>query len=241
MRVAGRLALVGSGEYLPIMHEVEAWLLDGRPRRYVQLATAAAPEGDDSLRYWHRLGADAARRLGAEQVVIDVRVREDAFDPRWVEAVAGAGLIYLSGGNPTFLAQTLAGTPLWSAIAAEWRAGASLAGCSAGAMAMAGHVPDFRHPRRGGVDGLGVVPDIRVLPHFDRMAGWLPDFALSLALATREGAVIGIDEDTALVGTPGADDEWWFAPMGRQRAWLVGQRHRQHIESGVRLRVAHRA
>ena len=26
---AGRIALVGSGEYLPVMHEVEAWLLEG--------------------------------------------------------------------------------------------------------------------------------------------------------------------------------------------------------------------
>ena len=37
MATPGRIALVGSGEYLPVMHDVEAWLLEGRPDRYVQL------------------------------------------------------------------------------------------------------------------------------------------------------------------------------------------------------------
>jgi cyanophycinase len=83
MTSAGRLALVGSGEYLPVMQEIEEWLLQGRPPRYVQLATAAAPEGQRSLDNWHRLGAAAARRLGAEQVIIDVRTRDDANDPKW--------------------------------------------------------------------------------------------------------------------------------------------------------------
>ena len=41
--MAGRLALVGSGEYLPVLSEVEDWLFADNPRVYVQLATAAAP------------------------------------------------------------------------------------------------------------------------------------------------------------------------------------------------------
>ena len=119
---AGRIALVGSGEYLPAMHDIEAWLLEDRPRRYVQIATAAAPEGEATLRRWHDLGARAAERLDAEQVVIDVRKRPDADEQRWVDAVQGAGLIYLSGGNPGYLARSLAGSRLWSAIEAQWRA-----------------------------------------------------------------------------------------------------------------------
>jgi len=39
----GPLALVGSGEYLPQMAEIEGGLIAGRPPRYVQLATAAVP------------------------------------------------------------------------------------------------------------------------------------------------------------------------------------------------------
>jgi cyanophycinase len=237
MNAPGRLALVGSGEYLPVMQEVEAWLLEGRPRRYVQLATAAAPEGDKSLRHWHELGADSARRLDAEQVIVDVRVRADANDPAHAEAVAGAGLIYLSGGNPSHLARTLRDTLVWSAIVAEWRSGASLAGCSAGAMAMGGYVPDIRHPKQGGVDGLGIVPSLRVLPHFDRFSRMIPDFVMR-PLLTPDSTVVGIDEDTALVSEGPSDDGLWeFRSRGRQSAWRIEADRRHRVNAPLRLRV----
>ena len=233
---AGRIALVGSGEYLPVMADIEAWLLEGRPRRFVQLATAAAPEGAASLKRWHDLGAASAARLGAEQVVIDVRIRPDAEDPAWADQVKGAGLIYLSGGNPSFLARTLAGTKVWAAIEREWRAGASLAGCSAGAMALAGYVPDFRHPRSGGVDGLGVVPGIRVLPHFDRYTKWMPDFAMR-PLVTDGAHIIGIDEDTAFLAEPSSAPEWQFSARGRQSVWRVDADRRYRVNSPMSLQV----
>ena len=237
MTSPGRLALVGSGEYLPVMHDIEAWLLEDRPPRYVQLATAAAPEGDRVLATWHDLGAQAAARLGVEQVVVDVRSRVDADDPAHAEAIAGAGLIYLSGGNPNHLASTLRGTRVWAAITAEWRIGASLAGCSAGAMAMGGYVPDFRHPKRGGADGLGVVPDLRVLPHFDKYSRMIPDFALR-PLVTPGAVVVGIDEDTALVSAgPAEDGLWEFRSRGRQSAWTIESDRRHRVNAPLRLRV----
>jgi cyanophycinase-like exopeptidase len=131
------------------MLEVERSLLHDRPKRYVQIATAAAPEGDGSLTRWHTLGAQQAQRLGVEQVIVDVRTAEDANDQRWVDAIAGAGLIYLSGGNPSYLADTLHGSQVWAAIEATWRGGAALAGCSAGAMVMADRIPSLRHPIGG--------------------------------------------------------------------------------------------
>jgi cyanophycinase len=239
MSAPGRLALVGSGEYLPVMHDVEAWLLEGRAPRYVQLATAAAPEGDRVLERWHTLGAEAAARLGVQQVVVDVRNREDADDEQHVRAIAGAGLVYLSGGNPGYLARTLRGTRVWAAIEAEWRAGASLAGCSAGAMVLGGYVPDFRHPKRGGTDGLGIVPDVRVLPHFDKYSRMIPDFAMR-PLVTPEAVVVGIDEDTALVSDGPDDDapEWAFRSRGRQSAWTIEEDRRHRVNAPLRLRVS---
>ena len=152
-RVPGPLALVGSGEYLPQMAEVEAGLLAGRAPRYVQLATAAVPDGPEVVERWHRLGRQQAQRLGVEPVVLDVRTRADADDAQVAAQVAGAGLIYLSGGNPGFLADTLRDTAVWSAIVDAWRDGSALAGCSAGAMVMAAWVPSIRHPREGGTPG----------------------------------------------------------------------------------------
>src|SRR6478672_2263245 len=173
-RRPGPVALVGSGEYLPVMEDVERRLIAGRPPRYVQLATAAAPEGPGSLARWHELGRASAERLGVQQVVVPVVDRISADDPELAGLVDGAGLVYLSGGNPPFLAATLRDTAVWRAIERAWQAGAALAGCSAGAMALTAHVPDIRHPMRAAEAGLAAVPHLRVLPHFDRFAGRLP-------------------------------------------------------------------
>ncbi len=233
----GRIALVGSGEYLPVMHDVEAWLLENRPPVFVQLATAAAPEGQYSLDYWRQLGADAAHRLGVEQVFVDVRTPADADDPRFAAIIRGAGAIYFSGGNPTFLARTLTGSAVLDAVITEWRAGASLGGCSAGAMAIGGYIPNLRHPRVGGTDGFGIVPNVRVLPHFDRYSSWIPNFAAHL-LVSEAHHVVGIDEETALVAEAQHHDEWEFRSFGRQSTWLISGEGPQAI-SDIRLRVAH--
>jgi cyanophycinase len=227
----GPLALVGSGEYLPVMAGVEKLLLAGRPHRYVQIPTAAAPEGERSLRYWLDLGAEQADRLGVVQVPVVARDRDGADDPALAAQVAGAGLIYLSGGNPGYLARTLRGTRVWQAILAAWRGGAALAGCSAGAIALTGWVPSLRDPDHPADPGLGVLPHLRVLPHFDCILGWSPRL-LDHALAGRpEGTtVLGIDEETALVDLTGAGHNWQV--HGRQQVWTLADGGRDGHPAG---------
>ena len=151
--------------------------------RYVQLATAAAPEGDRVLARWHDLGrpGGGAARASSRSSSTCARARMPTT-PAHAEAIAGAGLIYLSGGNPGHLAQHPARHPRvgrdprgLARRARHWPAAVP------GAMALGGYVPDFRHPKRGGTDGLGVVPDLRVLPHFDKYSRMIPDFALQAA------------------------------------------------------------
>jgi cyanophycinase-like exopeptidase len=202
----------------------------------VQIPTAASAEGERRLAYWVELGKAQAVRLGVEAVPLVVRTRQDAEDPAVVAQVAGAGLIYLSGGSPTLLARVLRDTPLWSAIEAEWRGGAALAGCSAGAMAMAAHVPELRHPRRPGEVGLGLLPHIRVLPHFDRMLGWMPDVLTRPFFRDNGVHVVGIDEDTAIVGGPEV-----FTVQGRQSAWLLGDGKRRQFRPGDQLTLGRSA
>src|SRR5439155_8165126 len=156
--VAGPLALVGSGEYTPAMLAVERELIEGRAPRYVQIPTAAAPEGPDRLRYWVELGRRQAERLDVAAVPVVARDRAEADDPELAALVADAGLVYLSGGNPAYLADTLRDTLLWRAIVDAWQAGAALAGCSAGAMAFGGWVPELRRPGGKGRPGLGLLP-----------------------------------------------------------------------------------
>lgn len=227
----GPVALVGSGEYLAVMEPLERRLIEGRPPRFVQLATAAAPEGPASLGRWHALGLESAQRLGVEQVVVPVVDRASADDPVLAAMVEGAGLIYLSGGNPVFLASTLRDTAVWTAIAKAWRDGAALAGCSAGAMAMASTVTGLRNPMRGPTPGFGVTPQLSVIPHFDRLAARMPDFVLNAVTNKPPGVtVVGVDEETALVGGP---DEWEV--VGEQKVWVLTSEGRAGYAAGDRL------
>jgi len=219
------LALVGSGEYLPQMAHIEASLLEGRPPRYVQLATAAVPDGPTVVERWHNLGIDQAKRLGVEAVILPVNDRSDADDDAIAAQVAGAGLIYLSGGNPGFLADTLRDTAVWRAIVAAWQGGAALAGCSAGAMAMTSWIPSLRHPRQGGTNGLALLPHLRVIPHFDFFTSKVPDVVTRFLLPHDPAlTVLGIDEETALVGGP---QKWTVE--GRQSVWRLTSEGREEL------------
>lgn len=213
------------------MADVEGLLLAGRPRRYVQIPTAAAPEGEASLRRWLRLGAEQAERLSAQQVPVLVKDRDDADSAELAGLVNGAGLIYLSGGSPGYLAATLRGTRVWDAVVAAWQAGAALAGCSAGAIALTGWVPAMRAPRQPPDPGLGLLPHLRVLPHFDRMLAWVPDLLdRALRWVPPGTTVIGIDEDTAIVDLAGSGAQWQV--HGRQQAWVLGNRSRRGHPAG---------
>jgi cyanophycinase len=107
---AGPVALVGSGEFLPVMEPVDAELLRGRARRAAIIPTAAALEGDERLAWWLELGRRHYEAMGVEPVPVPVRRRSEADDPALARLVTGAGLVYLSGGDPHHLADTLRGS-----------------------------------------------------------------------------------------------------------------------------------
>ena len=146
--------------------------------------------------------------------------------------------MYLSGGNPLFLARTLRGTRVWAAIEAAWRAGAALAGCSAGAIALTDWVPAVRTPAREPEPGLGVLPHLRVLPHFDTMTSWAPNLVAQAAAGAPPGTttVLGIDEETAIVDLSGHGRQWQV--HGRQQAWILdGDGPRRPFPAGAAVQT----
>jgi cyanophycinase len=76
------------------------------------------------------------------------------------------------------------------------------------------------------------VVDLRVIPHFDRISGWMPDL-VGRYLTRATGPVVGIDEDTALVRF---DEDW--VVHGRQSVWLLTSEGRTEHRAGDVLRVA---
>jgi len=205
---SGAIALVGSGEYSVQMQELETQLLHraisrGKKNTFVQIPTASSHEGEASRAKWKRLGQEQADRTGSECIYLPIHEREDAFNPEFVDAIDGAGLIYFSGGDPHRIAEVFNNSPLWQAIEAQWKSGTSLAGCSAGAMAFGGTIMGIRKSQHAA--GLNLLPGIEVIPHYDKMLGWLPDRVTSfIARGVSDATLLGIDENTALVYT----DAW---------------------------------
>ena len=209
----GSLALVGSGEYLPAMAIFEKSLLDdgiknGKRAIYIQIPTAAGQESDDRLEYWKQLGITQADRLSVDSIFLPIFTREDANNPDFVSLIHNSALIYMSGGDPHYLAETLMGTALWSAIQENWRTGTSLAGCSAGAMVLSSHIPNFRLLKKAPTAGLNLLPEIRVIPHFNKFFRWIPESAAKVLLHVPDDSIlIGVDELTAIVKRSG-DNHW---------------------------------
>lgn len=128
----------------------------------------------------------------------------------------------------------LEGSLVWNAALDAHARGALLAGCSAGAMVLASRQPRLRRrvlpfPLRWQT-ALGVVGGAAVLPHYDR----LPEaFAAFVALqAPRGTTILGIDEETALVGRGGS-----WQVQGRARVTVWQGRRRVRLRAGDVFRL----
>ena len=223
----GSLALVGSGEYLPAMATFEKSLIDDGVKNnkkpvYVQIPTAAGRESDDRLDFWKQLGKTQADLLGVESIFLPIYTRDDAFKAEHVDAIANSALMYMSGGDPHYLAETLIDTPVWAAMQENWRTGASLAGCSAGAMVLSTHIPNFRLLKKAPSVGLNLLPEIRVIPHFNKFFKWIPESAAKVLLHVPDDSIlIGVDELTAIVKRSGVEH------------WVVVGAAKVHVLKGL--------
>lgn len=229
--------LIGAGEFLPGMEALDRALLAGITRARPRVAivpTASAPDGEAVFRGWAEMGRTHFAALGAEVEAVLVRNVEDGFDAGALQAIGEADLVYFSGGKPDHLRSVLAGSPLGAAIHAAHARGAVIAGCSAGAMALAGVQADFRRRMRAWPvrwsRASALVPGIAVLPHYD---AW-PEAILALVAlqAPRGITVIGIDEDTAVIGH---GDTWQV--HGRARVTVWRGRHRERLRRGDAFRL----
>ena len=233
----GPIALIGSGEFLPGMRDIDAGLLasTGRARpRVAILPTASWPDGEDVFRRWAALGVEHFAALGAEVEPVFLRDRFDADDAAHVQAVGEADLVYLSGGKPGHLSETLVGSAVGDALVAAHARGAVVAGCSAGAMALTGRHFDLRRRRLPWPlrwrPGLDLVPGATVIPHYDHFPE--PVSALFVLQAPRGLATLGIDEETGLIGRDGA-----WQVKGRGRVTLWHGRSRERFRAGETLRL----
>lgn len=208
----GVIALLGSGEYLSVMDDVDAYLLancgaNGRKPRVVCLPTAAGREGDASVTRWSRMGVEHFTRLGADVRAVPVIDADSANEQNHASAVEEADVVYFSGGSPAYLHQTMKDSLVWKSALKVWERGGVYAGCSAGAMILAKEIPDFRAMGLRSISAFGLIPAAFVMPHFDA----IPLFGKPLVATLRkrlseDEVMIGVDENTAIVGK--LNEEW---------------------------------
>ncbi len=233
----GPLLLAGGSEFGGQMADPDRRSIElagGLDAPIAIIPTAAAPDNN------HRRAGENGRRwfssLGATNVeVVPLIDRDSAAEEKVVEKIREASLIYLLGGFPGYLCETLRNTPAWQAMLAARAAGAVLAGSSAGAMVLCEHLNDPRG--EGTASGLGLIPDAIVLPHHNTFGqGWADRLRELLPNAT----LVGIDEETAMI----SGDEshtWRVYGAGDVTLYLPGHplSHPQRYLAGQEFRLQH--
>ena len=194
------ICLQGGAEFGPGGREMDGDLLrraGGGPVVITALAGAPGREyrtaGDNGIRHF--------RGLGGQDVTVAPDAREDRQGA--LAALRAARLLVLPGGSPSRLLDALRSTGVGDLVAERLADGAVVMGSSAGAMVLCAWtvLPDRPGPSGGPAvePGLGLVPDLLVLPHWSGPRGrepWLRavDRAVPAGLP-----VLGLPEESGVL------------------------------------------
>lgn len=200
----GYIVLEGGAEFGGLMSEPDRRALElagGFDAHLSIIPAAAAP--DNNHQHAGQEGVRWFESLGATQVTVLPLIDPiSANNPTLAEALRGSGLIYLLGGFPQYLAQTLKGSLSWKAILVAHEAGAVIAGSSAGAMVLCEY---FYDPAAQAIQpGLNLIPGTCVLPHHNSYG---KKWTASLPRKYPEILFCGIDEETGMIND-GPNGRW---------------------------------
>jgi cyanophycinase-like exopeptidase len=192
------ICLQGGGEFSPACRAMDAALVRRAAGRVVVSALAAEPGRDYDTATANGVGH--FRAIGAGDVVGAPDARDDARAA--LDVVATARLLVLPGGSPSRLLAALRDTGMEAAIGALLDDDGVVMGASAGAMVLCSWtvLPDKRSGGALAVTaGLGLVPDLLVVPHWSggsSRGDWLRSIDAAAPPAT---TVVGIPEESGLL------------------------------------------
>ena len=213
--MAGTIALCGGDEFRVGCEDMDREVMrsSGKdPARVIIIPTAAvtgpAKAANDGVVHFGALGGQSSQLMVLEP--------SHAKDAAFVAPVSDADVVYFTGGSPDHLLATLQGSELLRLLTEGLERGLVLGGSSAGAMVM-GAV--MRRPSSGGwVEGLGIAPNIGVLPHHERRDP--AEVSAELRQSAPSGVVyLGIDARTAVIGGP---DNWTVSGFGKVTVYRYG-------------------
>ncbi len=182
---------------------------DGARLAIIPTASELAETGPRYEKSFLKIGVREARTYAFD-------TREDCHRSDWLESLAEADGVFLSGGNQLRLSTTLGGTPAAQTLRRMNAEGVHIAGTSAGAGFLSEHMIAFGEegssPRADIVTlapGLGLTNSVIVDHHFSRRdrfgrlltaIGYNP-FAVGLGLDEDTAAFIGPDDVLEVVGS----------------------------------------
>jgi cyanophycinase len=214
----GYLLLAGGAEFGGRMSEPDLRAIElagGFDAPVCIIPTAAAPDNNHK-----RAGNNGVRwfkSLGAKNVfVVDVINSTSANDPSLAASMRASSLIYMLGGFPRHLGETLADSSCWRAALDAYKQGAVIAGSSAGAMVLCEHYYDPYEKKL--LRGLNLIPKACVLPHHNNFGkSWAKQLIPLLPNAT----LIGIDEQTGMISD--VNGMWSVHGAGKITLYQGGQ------------------
>ncbi|MFA5891856.1 MAG: Type 1 glutamine amidotransferase-like domain-containing protein [Actinomycetota bacterium] len=205
---AGAIGLLSSDEYTPDVLEFDRALLarargGARPKNIALILCAdhraASLNARNAATYFQALGARAF------PLEIEHGPRARATTP-----IPDFDVIYIGGGSPSQLLGCMRDSSVWETVLERWRAGAVLAGASAGAMALSMHC---QVPRAGDrvptqwTAGLGPISNIAFAVHAtSRSRAWLQESAKTaplplLCIEDKTGVVLTVNSSAQVVGS----------------------------------------
>jgi len=214
----GYLLLAGGAEFGGRMSEPDLRAIElagGFDAPICIIPTAAAP--DNNHKRAGNNGIHWFQSLGAKNVfAVDVIDSASANDPSLAASIRSSRLIYLLGGFPRYLGETLANSDCWFGALDACKKGAVIAGSSAGAMVLCEHYYDPYEKKL--LRGLNLVPNSCVLPHHNNLGrSWAKQLLQLLPNVT----LIGIDERTGMVNE--MDGTWHVYGAGEITLYKGGQ------------------
>lgn len=203
--MTGTICLQGGAEFGPRCRPMDADLLE-RAGGPVVVSALAGEVGRDYATASEN-GARHFRALGATDVLVAPDAREDA--PAALAVLRRARLLVLPGGSPSRLLDAVRATGVEQVLRDLLADGGVVSGSSAGAMVLGGWtvLPDRRTGGAPAVErGLGLVPDIVVVPHWSGsgFADWLdaldaavPDGVRTIGVPEQSGVLVEGDRLTS--------------------------------------------
>jgi cyanophycinase len=199
----GYLLLEGGAEFGGRMSEPDLRAIElagGSDAPICIIPTASAPDnnhkraGNNGIRWFKSLGA---KNVFTVDVIDSVTSNDDSL----AASIRNSRLIYLLGGFPRHLGETLANSACWQAALDAYKAGAVIAGSSAGAMVLCEHYYDPYEKKL--LRGLNLIRNACVLPHHNNFGR---TWSQQLKQLLPKAILIGLDEQTGIINDQ--NGEW---------------------------------